>query len=259
MADDIAPAIVQAASMMNRSRIVSIRAKGVGFPILDDHFESDILDWDCSVAFRIVGLGDRTPGFYFMEDAVNFLLKEGYQLLAPDDLSSWILTLNRGKRVSDMVVVPRGLNPYDGDSNICVAVFEKDLMNHFSANLQANSNSPTDTLTASILSASARYLTKHEPRSIATIVRLTGHPFYDGIVKFEIRGLDAQQKRFLSLEDTYNYLLESGYVPFAKEQQELWKHVITTGMHLVGEEVNRGSCHYTLPEDRVEYVFAANK
>jgi hypothetical protein len=247
MADDVGPAIAQAAALMSGTRIASIRAKGVGFRTPDGYF-------DHSDAFRIVGMvPGQTQGFYLMEDAINHLLRDGYRLLPEAELESWTLSLNMGKELKDMSV-----NEHDG--NICVAVFGKEAVSQIAATLESqgkglSSPCPTAQLTASILAASARYnLSSSTQRQqkciIVSLVRQVAADLDDSIAWF-VHGLEDEDKkaapygvRFQSHEDAFNYMVDSGCVPFGKELEELWKRIIWRGMELVGEEPNetpRGS------------------
>jgi hypothetical protein len=237
MADDVGPAIAQAAALMSRTRIASIRAKGVGFRMPDGYF-------DHSDAFRIVGMvSGQTQGFYLMEDAINHLLRDGYRLLPQAELESWTISLNMGKDLKDM-----SSSGYDG--NICVAVFGKDAVAQIAASLESqgrglSSPCPTAQLTASILAASTRYNLSpaHQQKQlyvIVSLVRQVAHDL-DASTAWFVHGLQDKNRkeapygvRFHSHEDAFNYMVDSGCVPFAKEQEELWKRIIWRGMELVG-------------------------
>jgi hypothetical protein len=264
MADDIAPAIVQAAALMNGMTVASIRAKGVGFTVENGFLEQ-------SDAYRVVGVErNKARPFYYIEDAINYLLGEGYRLLSPSDLESWTRTLNSGKELSEM-------NVAQFDGNICVAVFGREAVAQIAANLESEgrgttSNCPTAQLTASILAASARYNLPEIPsrqipppvprhHMVVSLSRLAAENL-DQSSYWAVRGLGKQEEfnswkaglRFVCLEDAFNFCVESGCVPMEKTQEERWKRLIGTGRELVGADTDDSNWPYFLSGE-VLHVF----
>lgn len=260
MADDIAPAIVHAAALMNGMTIASIRAKGVGF-----EGEWDLEQTD---AYRVVGVEkNKTRPFYYIEDAINYLLGEGYSLLSPSDLESWTRTLNSGKELREMSVTHPAL-----DGNICVAVFGREAVAQIAATLESEgrgttSTCPTAQLTASILAASARYNLPEYPshqtpppvprqHMVVSLSRLAAENL-DNSIYWAVRGLGKEEDsnswkaalRFCCLEDAFNFCVESGCVPMEKTQEERWKKLIATGRELVGADPDDSNWPYFVSGD----------